>query len=144
VSAAPERIAELFSSFGPVSVRRMFSGAGVFADGLMIALAVDEVIYLKADDSFIPLFEREGQQPFSYRTRDGRRTLTSYWRMPDRLYDEPDMLAEWARLAFAAARRVADGKGGRKTTNKPARTHRKVRRPSLPPERHRTPGRSRR
>jgi DNA transformation protein len=103
----PDFIIELFSGLGPVSVRRMFSGSGVFADGLMIALVVDGVIYLKADDSFIPLFEREQQTPFSYRTRDGNRTLTSYWRMPERLYDEPDDLAVWARHAMAAARRGA-------------------------------------
>ena len=105
-----DRITELFSGFGPIAVRRMFSGAGIFADGLMIALVVDGVIYLKADDSFVPLFEREGQAPFSYRTRGGKRTLNSYWRMPERLYDEPDELAEWARLSLAAARR--SGKHG--------------------------------
>lgn len=108
----PGFLTELFAGFGPVAVRRMFSGAGVFADGLMIALVVDGVIYLKADDSFIPLFEREGQAPFSYKTRDGKRTLNSYWRMPERLYDEPDELAEWARLALAAARR-ATKRGGK-------------------------------
>ena len=107
-----DRITELFSGFGPVAVRRMFSGSGVFADELMIALVVDGVIYLKADDSLVPLFERKGQTPFSYKTRDGRRTLNSYWRMPERLYDEPDELAEWARLALAAARRAAT-RGGK-------------------------------
>jgi DNA transformation protein len=107
--ADPDFIVELFSGFGPVSVRRMFSGVGVFADGLMIALVVDGVIYLKADESFIPLFEREGQTPFSYKTRDARRTLLSYWRMPERLYDEPDDLAEWARLALDSARRSRSG-----------------------------------
>jgi DNA transformation protein len=106
-AADSDFIAELFAGFGPVAVRRMFSGAGVFADGLMIALVVEGVIYLKADDSFIPLFEREGQAPFKYKSRDGQRTLNSYWRMPERLYDEPDELAEWARLAMAAARRSA-------------------------------------
>ena len=108
----PGFLTELFSGFGPIAVRRMFSGAGVFADGLMIALVVDGAIYLKADDSFVPLFEREGQAPFSYKTRDGKRTLNSYWRMPERLYDEPDELAEWARLALAAARR-ATKRGGK-------------------------------
>ena len=62
---------------------------GVFAGGLMIALVVDDVIYLKANDSFVPLFEREGQTPFSYKTRDGKRTLNSYWRMPERLTTSP-------------------------------------------------------
>jgi len=103
-----DRITELFSGFGPVAVRRMFSGSGVFADELMIALVVDGVIYLKADDSLVPLFEREGQTPFSYKTRDGRRTLNSFWRMPERLYDEPDELAEWARHSLQAARRAGN------------------------------------
>jgi DNA transformation protein len=102
----PDHITELFAGFGPVAVRRMFSGSGVFADGLMIALVVDGVIYLKADDSLVPLFEREGQAPFRYKTRDGARTLNSYWRMPERLYDEPDELAEWARHSLQAARRA--------------------------------------
>jgi DNA transformation protein and related proteins len=114
----PDFVVELFSAFGPVSVRRMFSGAGVFADGLMIALVVDGVVYLKTDDAFVPLFEREGQAPFSYRTRDGNRTLTSYWRMPDRLYDDPDDLAEWARLALAAARRSSTKPRQRKTARR--------------------------
>jgi DNA transformation protein len=112
-AADPDFLIELFSGFGPVDVRRMFSGSGVFADGLMIALVVDGVIYLKADDDLMPLFEREGQAPFSYRTRDGRRTLNSYWRMPGRLYDEPDELAEWARYSLQAARR-AGGRPNRK------------------------------
>ena len=121
----PDFLTELFSGFGPIAVRRRFSGAGIFADGLMIALVVDGVIYLKADDSFVPLFEREGQAPFSYRTRDGKRTLNSYWRMPERLYDEPDELAEWARLSLAAARR--SGKRGVKSSRRGRAAKRKKR-----------------
>jgi DNA transformation protein len=101
-----ERITELFSCHGPVGVRRMFGGAGVFADGLMIALVVDGVVYLKADHLTIPQFERERQQPFSYRTKSGTHTLASYWRMPDRLYDEPEELAGWAAKAMECARRA--------------------------------------
>jgi len=100
-----ERLAELFSNYGPVTVRRMFGGAGVFADGLMIALVVEGVIFLKADERTIPDFEREGLRPFSYETKAGTRTLTSYWRMPERLYDDPDELAAWARRALESARR---------------------------------------
>jgi DNA transformation protein len=106
-------IAELFSQFGPVTVRRMFSGAGIFADGLMIALVVDGVIFLKADAEIVPRFEGEGLPPFSYKTKEGRRTLMSYWRMPERLYDDPDELAGWARRSMAAARRSAEKPRGK-------------------------------
>jgi DNA transformation protein and related proteins len=102
-----ESIRELFEEFGPVDVRRMFGGAGVFVDGLMIALVSREVIYLKADAETIPAFEQESLAPFSYSTKDGERKLTSYWRMPDRLYDDGDELARWARAAHAVALRAA-------------------------------------
>jgi DNA transformation protein len=102
-----ETIGELFRDFGPVSVRRMFGGQGIFVDGLMIALVARDVIYLKADAETIPSFEQEGLAPFSYATRNGEHTLTSYWRMPERLYDDAEELARWARAAQAAALRRA-------------------------------------
>jgi DNA transformation protein len=102
----PDRIKELFAEFGPVTVRRMFSGAGVFAEGLMIAIVVDGAVFLKADERTIPRFEREGLAPFSYRTKHGRRSIDSLRRMPERLYDDPDELSDWAREALAAARRA--------------------------------------
>ena len=105
-----ETLRELFAEFGPVSIRRMFGGVGVFADGLMIALVSRGVIFLKADAETIPGFEQEGQAPFSYATKNGEHTLTSYWRMPDRLYDDAEELARWARGAHAVALRKAAGK----------------------------------
>jgi len=102
-----EGVAELFGQFGPVSVRRMFGGAGIWAEGMMFGLIVDDVIYLKADDQIIPEFERERMGPFVYATKNGSRSLRSYWRMPDRLYDDPDALADWARRSVAAAHRAA-------------------------------------
>jgi DNA transformation protein len=31
----------------------------------------------------------------------------SFWRVPERLFDEPDELIDWAKAALAAAHRVA-------------------------------------
>jgi DNA transformation protein len=104
---SPDDIQELFCEFGPVSVRRMFGGAGIYADGIMIGLIADDVIYLKVDESSAPAFEREGLPPFTYTAGNGRQTSMSYRRMPDRLYDDTEELARWARGALAAARRSA-------------------------------------
>jgi DNA transformation protein len=123
----PDDIHELFSAFGPVTVRRMFSGAGVFRDGLMFALVTRGVVHLKADAETIPGFAREGCGPFTYATRQGERTLPSYWRMPDRLYDDIDELGVWASAAFAAAGRAAMAKGAKRPSK-----------PRLPPSRGRS------
>ncbi len=103
----PDHVSELFAGFGPVSVRRMFGGFGIYAGGRMFGLAYDGLIYLKADAATVPAFEGEGQGPFSYQAKGGKRVLTSYWRLPERLYDDPEELARWARDAVAAAQRSA-------------------------------------
>jgi DNA transformation protein len=102
-----EHISELFAAFGRVNVRNMFGGAGIYADGTMFGLIVDDVIYLKTDAHTAPRFEQEGCGPFTYDTKRGVRALTSYWRMPDRLYDEPEELALWAKAALDVARRAS-------------------------------------
>ena len=105
----PEFIRELFTPFGPVAIKRMFGGAGIWSDGLMFGLIFDGAIFLKVDATSIPDFEREGSRPFVYtraksKGRVGRASL-SYWRLPERLYDDPDELAAWAHRALAIAQR---------------------------------------
>ncbi len=99
----PIAIAELFAGFGLVDVRRMFGGAGIFAGGVMIGLVSEGVVHLKADETTIPHFEREGLGPFTYAAKARKRSVMSYWRMPERLYDDPEELARWAKLAHAVA-----------------------------------------
>src|ERR1700744_5328649 len=105
----PDFIRDLFAPFGPVTVRRMFSGAGIFADGMMIGLIIRDVIYLKADETNISDFEREGCAPFTYTRGKNKSRPTQhalpYWRLPERLYDDPDELAEWAKRSLAIAER---------------------------------------
>src|SRR5437660_631424 len=135
-----QSIRELFAEFGPVNVRRMFGGAGVFVDDRMIALVSREVIYLKADAETISAFEQEGLAPFSYATKNGEHKLTSYWRMPDRLYDDPEELARWARAAHEAAlRKAARPKKPSKRKKAPDRPEIRqlARRPSRPRDRSR-------
>jgi DNA transformation protein len=102
----PEFIRELFSQFRPVTVRRMFRSAGIFCDGVMFGLVSDGTIFLKADEASIPDFEREGSGPFTYtRSKRAGRVALPYWRLPERLYDDPDELAVWAGRALAVAER---------------------------------------
>ena len=121
---SPDDISELFRVFGAVDVRRMFGGAGIFADDMMIGLVHDGVIYLKCDEQTEPAFERESLGPFTYR-RKGKLASLNYRRMPDRLYDDPDELAAWAREALGAARRhraKSKRPGGRKSAARAKRS----------------------
>src|SRR5262245_28447440 len=102
-----EHFQDIFAKFGPVEVRRMFGGAGIYADGVMFALVADGVIYLKAGEGNAAVFDHEGLEPFTYQAKKNKRAVMSYRRMPDRLYDDPDEAAQWAAAALAEARRGA-------------------------------------
>ena len=98
---------DLFADFGSVTIRRMFSGFGISADGTNFALALRSGLYFRADEQTIPQFEAEGSKPFQYQTRAKTVTVNSYWELPARLFDDPEDLSVWARTALAAAQRAA-------------------------------------
>ena len=102
-------LAEFFSSYGPVTIKRMFSGFGVYAEEVCFAVFLRGELFLKADPASVARFEAEGSTPFSYsQTRSGKIIqVNSWWRLPARLYDEPDELAEWTRAAVAVAHAVS-------------------------------------
>ena len=108
-----ETIAEMFSAFGPVAAKRMFSGFGLWSEGVCFCLVLrGGEFYLKADPVTIPQFE----EPFSYAQRTSGKVViaNSFWRMPERLYDDPDELADWAMAAVGAAHRAALAKPKRR------------------------------
>src|SRR5579872_3209057 len=102
-------LADLFADFGPVTIRRMFSGYGISADGINFALALRAGVYFRADEETIPRFEAEGSKPFQYQQTSTAKVVTvnSYWELPARLFDDSDESTVWARAALAAAQRAA-------------------------------------
>ncbi|MCK1445969.1 TfoX/Sxy family protein [Bradyrhizobium sp. 48] len=101
-----EFLIDLFTDFGPVTIRKMFSGYGISADGINFALALRAGLFFRADEVTIPDFEAEGSKPFQYSTRAKTVLVNSYWELPARLFDDSEELAQWARAALAAAQRA--------------------------------------
>lgn len=121
-----DHLIDLFSEFGPVVLRRMFSGYGIVADGVNFAMALRAGIIFRVDELTIPRYEAEGAKPFQYETRNKTVIVRSYRHLPERLYDDPEELAVWARDAVGAAKRAAAKKrpkkksGEREAAAKPA------------------------
>ena len=109
---------ELFGPLG-VSTRRMFGGAGVYAEGVMFALidGGEEAIYLKADEALRADLEAEGSRPFLYTfpsgPRAGETVGMGYWSLPDAALDEPDAACAWGRRALDVALKAKAGKARR-------------------------------
>src|SRR5215468_1888945 len=102
-----EFLREQLAPLGHVTLRRMFGKTGVFCDGLMLGMVTDNTLYFRVDDDNRADFaEAASFPPLNYEKRGSMIDL-SFWRAPDRLFDEPDELVRWAQIALAAARRVA-------------------------------------
>lgn len=100
-----ELLRELFVSLGPIKVRRLFGGQGIYADGMIVALVVRGTLMLKTDDQSAPQFEAAGSLPWTYQRPERKPVRMPYFSAPDEVFDDPDSAARWMRLALEAARR---------------------------------------
>jgi DNA transformation protein len=114
---------ELFSGMGPVSVRRMFGGAGIYAGDLMFALIDDDTIFIKADDALKAALAAEGSVAWTY-TRNGETREMGYWRLPESALDDQDEAVEWGKRALAVAQAKAKPKAKKNVTKKKPVTRR--------------------
>ena len=102
-----EFLREQFAPLGAITMRRMFGKTGVFCDGVMFGMVTENTLYFRVDDENRVTFrEAEAFPPLNY-AKKGSTIDLSFWRVPERLFDEPDELVTWAQAALAAARRVA-------------------------------------
>ena len=87
-----EFLREQLAPLGGVSLRRMFGKTGVFCDGVMFVIVADNMLYLRVDDQNREAFE-EARSLAALNYRKGGGTIDlSFWRAPERLFDEPDEL----------------------------------------------------
>ena len=103
-------ILELMRPAGRASARAMFGGHGMYVDGLIVGIVVEDVLYLKTDDETRPAFARRDLAAFSYTTKEGKAHAMSYHRAPDEAVEGPESMREWLRPAIGAALRNAQKK----------------------------------
>lgn len=118
MDAFTELCVEMLSPLGPVRVRRMFGGQGVYVDGLFMAIIDDGQLFLKADDATRERFDAAGCAHFTFPNKDGEPVVTSYRRPPEDTLESPPLMLPWARLALEAALRAANAKGKAKAKAK--------------------------
>jgi DNA transformation protein and related proteins len=104
-----EALKELFKPFGEVTVKRMFGGAGVYAEGHCFAIGQDGEVFLKTDALSQPRFSAAGSSPFIHVAK-GKPMATSFWRLPAIAHEQADELRRWASLGLEAARRAAEAR----------------------------------
>ena len=118
-----EDLKALFEPFGSVTVKRMFGGSGIYAEGLCFAIELGGEIFLKTDSLSRADFSAADSAPFTYVAK-GESRPTSYWTLPAIAHDEADELRRWAGMGLEAARRAAEAKANRRGKSTLARKSR--------------------
>ena len=101
-----ELVIEALRAFGPVTTRSMFGGWGFYRDGVFFALVANDTLYFKSDDENRAAFERASPGPFTF-MKKGEEVVTHYYAVPEDAFEDPQVMARWAREGYAAALRAA-------------------------------------
>lgn len=102
-----DAIADLFSGLGPVKVKKMFGGKGIYHNGVIVAVELRGELMLKADAETAPDFAAAGCTQWSYvGSRHGKRVAMPYWTVPDGALDDAEEMTPWARKAYEAGLRA--------------------------------------
>jgi DNA transformation protein len=107
------RVTEGLEPLGTVTMRKMMGAATLYLDGVIFAIADDE-LWFKSDAETDSEWDSAGCERFSFTGKDGRTEVMNYRRAPDAVHDDADELHRWARLAVAAGTRAAAKKRPRK------------------------------
>ncbi|MFC1998011.1 TfoX/Sxy family protein [Chloroflexota bacterium] len=95
-SMSAQELQESLIPLGVIRIRKMFGGYGVFEEDTMFALVDSQgVIFFKADDTNLKLFEDAGSE------RHGR---MPYYQVPDHVLNDQKVLLEWAQSSITVSR----------------------------------------
>lgn len=105
-------VLDLLDGAGPVEVRRMFGGAGLYIDGLFFALIADDILYFKVDESNEEDYKLAGMEPF----RPFGTYSMSYYQVPPGVMEDNGELKAWVQKSLrAAAKKGAVTKKNKRT-----------------------------
>ena len=124
---------EVLGPLGTITTKRVFGLDGIKLDGVLLGFVIDERIYFRTDAASIDAYKKGGGRPYAFTKRGGESIVTSYWSLPEWLYDEPDELTNWAKHAFAAAQqspsaRIRKAKQARRALKPAAKPQARARR----------------
>ena len=117
------QLSDVLRPLGRITARRMFSGAGIYADGVIVSIVRgDGSVFFKVDDVTRPEFAAAGSAPFTYARKDGEKSLHSYWLLPVDPFDDPDEVLRYGRLALGASLRAKAAEAAAERPRRPAKT----------------------
>jgi DNA transformation protein len=84
--------------------KAMFGGYGIYQDGLIFGLIINDELYFKADKASEKFYLEFDSAPFEYEGKNGMVKM-NYWRVPSEVLEDEDLLEKWYKVAIEVATR---------------------------------------
>lgn len=98
-------VVDTLSAFGEIKSKSMFGGHGIYKDGVIVGLIIEDELFFKVDESNKQDYIDHNSSPFSY-DRGDKVISMSYWRVPLDILEDSDPLGIWVEKSFEASQKV--------------------------------------
>jgi DNA transformation protein len=103
-------VEDVLGHIAGITSRAMFSGHGIYLDGIIVGLIIDGEFYLKTDKETMPKYKAEGEKVFEYERPDGKvvtmpyvcvslETLEDREKIEERIYESFEISKKAKRLS---------------------------------------------
>jgi DNA transformation protein len=96
-------IIDQLAEVGGLNSRRMFGALGLYADGAIFGMIVDEALYLKLDEEAFGALRLLGGKPLRPVSRKPDLESARYIAVPLEILENRDEMLGWVRRAIGAA-----------------------------------------
>ncbi len=102
-----EYIKELLGGFPDLTTKKYFGGVAFrsswFGKDTQFGVVLADVLYFVVDDETRPKYENKGMKPFSYDKKDKTVIVKKWFSAPEELFDDAELMNDWAMEALEAA-----------------------------------------
>lgn len=97
---------DLLHDMSGVTSRQMFGGWGIYKNGVIFAIIIENELYTKVDEKNQPAFKNIGSSPFVYKRKDGKSATMSYWKIPEEIMEDREQFHELIQSSIEVSLRT--------------------------------------
>ena len=96
-------INEVLQLVPDITSRAMFGGHGIYSRGVIVAVVIEDELFMKVGDANRAHYEQADSRPFTYQRKDGKPVAMSYWTLPEEVMTDAEQTAQWAAASYEAS-----------------------------------------
>lgn len=103
-------IGDILTNVDGLSARAMFGGFGLYKDGVIFGIIVEDELYFKVDHTNEAEYRAFDSSPFTYERGNHKKTTMSYWRIPHDILEDRGRVQELALTSTFINRKIQRSK----------------------------------